>query len=70
MDAEAAFGYLHFVDENEPLDGDGLISDDNGSAISLQIDGGLEISGKEGELCKIKRREVLDEEDYDGDDQV
>ena len=46
MDAEAAFEYLHFLAENEPLGGDGLISDDNGSAISLRIDGGLEITVK------------------------
>ena len=36
------------LDENEPLDGAGLISDD-GSAISLPSDGRLEISGTGGE---------------------
>ena len=36
-------------DENELLDGTGVISDDNGSAISLPNDGWLEISGTEGE---------------------
>ena len=34
---------------NEPLDGLGLISDDDGSVILLPSDGGLEICGKEGE---------------------
>ena len=48
-DAEAALEYLDFLDENEPLDGAGVISDDNGSAISLPSDGGLEVSGIEGE---------------------
>ena len=37
------------ADENEPLDGAGLISNDDSSAISLPSDGGLEISGTEGE---------------------
>ena len=41
--------YLDFLDENELLDGAGMISDDDGSAISLPSDGGLEISGREGE---------------------
>ena len=41
--------YLDFLDGNEPLDGAGVISDDDGSAISLPSDGGLEISGTEGE---------------------
>ena len=48
-DAEAALEYLDFLDENEPLDGAGLISDDDGSAILLPSDGGLEISSTEGE---------------------
>ena len=48
-DAEAALEYLDFLDENEPLDGAGVISDDYGSAISLPSDGGLEISGREVE---------------------
>ena len=48
-DAEAALEYLDFLDENEPLLGDGMISDDDGSAISLPNDGGLEISGTDGE---------------------
>ena len=48
-DAEAALEYVDFLDENEPLDGAGVISDDDGSAISLSSDGGLEISGTEGE---------------------
>ena len=37
-DAEAALEYLDFLDENEPLDGAGVISDDDGSAISLPSD--------------------------------
>ena len=41
--------YLDFLDENERLDGAGVISDDVGSAISLPSDVGLEISGTEGE---------------------
>ena len=41
--------YLDFLDENEPLDGAELISDDDGSAIVLSSDVGLEISGTEGE---------------------
>ena len=41
--------YLDIFDENEPLDGAGVISGDNGSAISLPSDGGLKISGTEGE---------------------
>ena len=40
---------MDFLDENEPLDGTGLISDDDCSAILLPSDGGLEISGKEGD---------------------
>ena len=48
-DAEAALEYLDFLDEKEPLDGAGVISDDDGSAISLPSDGGLEISGTDGE---------------------
>ena len=48
-DAEAALEYLDFFDENGPLDGAGVISDDDGSAISLPSDDGLEISGTEGE---------------------
>ena len=47
--AEAALEYLDFLDENKPLDSTGVISDDEGSAISLQSDVGLEISGTEGE---------------------
>ena len=45
-DAEAALEYLDPLDEN---DGAGVISDDDGSAISLPSDGGLEISFTEGE---------------------
>ena len=45
-DAEAALEYLDFLDESETLDGAGLIS---GSVILLPNDGGLEISGTEGE---------------------
>ena len=41
--------YLDFLDKNEPLDSAGLISDDDGRAISLPSDGGLEISDTEGE---------------------
>ena len=48
-DAEAALEYLDFLDENEPLDGAGVISDDNCSAMSLASDDGLEISSTEGE---------------------
>ena len=47
-DAEAALKYLDFLDENEPLDGAGLISDDDGSYILLLSDDGLEISGTQG----------------------
>ena len=47
--AEAALEYLDLLDENEPLDGAGVISDDDGSALSLPSDGGFEISGTEGE---------------------
>ena len=47
--AEAALEYLDFLDKNEPLDSAGLISDDDGRAISLPSDGGLEISDTEGE---------------------
>ena len=42
--------YLDFLDEKEPLDGAGAISDDDGSAISLPSDGGLEIGGTESEI--------------------
>ena len=42
-DAEAALEYLDFLDENEPLDGAWVISDDGGSANSFPSDGGLEI---------------------------
>ena len=48
-DAGAALEYLDFLDENEPLDGAGVISDDDGSAISLSSDVGLEISRTEHE---------------------
>ena len=48
-DAKAALKYLDFLDENEPLDGAGLISDEDGSAISLPSEVGLEISDIEGE---------------------
>ena len=48
-DAEAALEYLNFLDENQPLDGAGVIADDDGSAISLPSDGRLETSGTEGE---------------------
>ena len=48
-DVEAVLEYLDFLDENEPLDGAGVISDDDSSAISIPSDGGLEISGTEGE---------------------
>ena len=41
--------YLDFLDENEPLDGVGVISDDDGCDISLPSDVGREISGTEGE---------------------
>ena len=41
--------YLDFLDENEPLGGAGVISNDDGSAISLPGDGGLEISSTKGE---------------------
>ena len=40
---------MDFLDEKEPLDDAGVISDDDGSAISLPCDGRLEISGTEGE---------------------
>ena len=40
---------LSFLHENESLDCDGLISDNGGSATSLPSDGGLKISGTEGE---------------------
>ena len=40
-DAETALEYLDFLEENEPLDGAGVISADDGSAISLPSDGGL-----------------------------
>ena len=48
-DTEAALEYLDFLDKNEPLDGAGMISDNDGSAISLQSNGGLEINRTEGE---------------------
>ena len=48
-DAEANLECPDFLDENEPLDGSRLISDDDGNAISLPSDGGLEISGTEVE---------------------
>ena len=48
-DAEAALEYLDFLDENETLDGAGVISDEDDSAISLPSDCGLEISGTDGE---------------------
>ena len=41
--------YLDFFDENEPLDGAGLMSVDDDNAISLLSDSGLEVSGTEGE---------------------
>ena len=41
--------YLDFLDENEPLDGAGLICDNNGTEILLPSDCRLEISGTEGE---------------------
>ena len=47
--AEAALEYIDFLDEDEPLDGNGLVSENDGSTISLPIDGRLEISGKEDE---------------------
>ena len=47
--AEAALEYLDFLDENEQLDGAGLISDDNGTEILLPSDCRLEISGTGGE---------------------
>ena len=40
---------MDFLDEKEPLDDAGVISDEDGSAISLSCDGRLEISGTEGE---------------------
>ena len=48
-DAEAALKKLEFLDEKEPLDDAGVISEDDGSAISLPCDGWLENSGTEGE---------------------
>ena len=39
---------LDFLDEKEPLDDAGVISDYDGSAISPPCDGRLEISGTEG----------------------
>ena len=44
-----ALEYLDFVDQTEPLDGAGLFSNKDGSAIciSLPSDGGLEFSGTE-----------------------
>ena len=48
-DAEAALEYLDFLDENEPPDGAGVISDNDGSAISLPSDDGLETCATEGE---------------------
>ena len=48
-DADAALEYLDFLDENELLDGAGLISDDDGSVTLLPSDGGLEIRDTEGE---------------------
>ena len=47
-DAEAALELVDFLDEKEPLDDAGVMSDDDGSAISLPCDGRLEISGTEG----------------------
>ena len=46
--AEVALEYLDCLDENEPLYGAGLISDDDDGTISLPSDGGLEISRTEG----------------------
>ena len=48
-DAEAALEYLDFLEENKPLDGAGVISDDDGNIISLPSDGEIKISGIEGE---------------------
>ena len=48
-DEEAALEYLDFLDENEPLDRAGMIADDDGRTSLLPSDGGLEISGTEGE---------------------
>ena len=56
-DAEAAWEYLDFLDENEPLDGAGVISDENGGPISLPSDGRLEMSGTEGESEAKSRNE-------------
>ena len=47
-DTEAVLEYLDFLDENEPLEGAGLISDDDGSSILLPSDRGLEVSDTEG----------------------
>ena len=47
--AEAALECLDFLEENESLGGAGVISDNDGRVISLPSDGGLEISGTEGE---------------------
>ena len=70
-EAEAALEYLDFLDKKEPFDGSGVISDDDGSAISLPSDAGLEISGTEAnKRSKIERWEVLDDEGDDGDDEV
>ena len=48
-DVEAALEYLDFFDKKELLDSAGVISDDDGNAISLPSDGGLEFSDTEGE---------------------
>ena len=48
-DAEAALEYLDSLDENEPLDGAGVISAYDGSVILLPSDGRLAVSGTEGE---------------------
>ena len=58
-----------FLTKMNPLDGSGLISDDDSSAISLPSDAGLEISGTWGrERSEIERWEVLEDEGDGGDD--
>ena len=58
-DAEAALEDLDFLDDNEQLDGAWLISDNNGSVISLSSHGVLEISDTEGENARSKIERLI-----------
>ena len=64
--------FLDFFDEKEQVDGAGAISDDDGSPILLPSDGGLEISGTEGEseAKSSDGKSLTTRPGDDGDDQV